>query len=276
MTEIWNFINTGSKNPYYNMAMDEALLNFVSRGEIDPVIRFYTWNPATLSIGYFQRLQKEIDIDKVIEKGYGLVRRQTGGRGVLHDKELTYSVIVPESHPNMPSTVTEAYKIISQGLLEGFKNLGFETYFAIPRSKEERDKLKQPRSSVCFDAPSWYELVVEGRKIAGSAQTRQKGVILQHGSILQDIDIDDLFDMFKFKNERLKAKMKENFVQKAVAINDISNQHITLNEMENAFEAGFKKGLNIDFKPLELTEKQLEEVQELEDKYRSEAWMYRK
>ena len=276
MTEIWNFINTGSKNPYYNMAMDEALLNFVSRGEIDPVIRFYTWNPATLSIGYFQRLQKEIDIDKVKEKGYGLVRRQTGGRGVLHDKELTYSVIVPESHPNMPSTVTEAYKIISQGLLEGFKNLGFETYFAIPRSKEERDKLKQPRSSVCFDAPSWYELVVEGRKIAGSAQTRQKGVILQHGSILQDIDIDDLFDMFKIKNERLKAKMKENFVQKAVAINDISNQHITLNEMENAFEAGFKKGLNIDFKPLELTEKQLEEVQELEDKYRSEAWMYRK
>ncbi|WP_393957236.1 lipoate--protein ligase family protein [Staphylococcus epidermidis] len=276
MTEIWNFINTGSKNPYYNMAMDEALLNFVSRGEIDPVIRFYTWNPATLSIGYFQRLQKEIDIDKVKEKGYGLVRRQTGGRGVLHDKELTYSVIVSESHPNMPSTVTEAYKIISQGLLEGFKNLGFETYFAIPRSKEERDKLKQPRSSVCFDAPSWYELVVEGRKIAGSAQTRQKGVILQHGSILQDIDIDDLFDMFKFKNERLKAKMKENFVQKAVAINDISNQHITLNEMENAFEAGFKKGLNIDFKPLELTEKQLEEVQELEDKYRSEAWMYRK
>ncbi|MDU5974188.1 MAG: biotin/lipoate A/B protein ligase family protein [Staphylococcus epidermidis] len=276
MTEIWNFINTGSKNPYYNMAMDEALLNFVSRGEIDPVIRFYTWNPATLSIGYFQRLQKEIDIDKVKEKGYGLVRRQTGGRGVLHDKELTYSVIVPESHPNMPSTVTEAYKIISQGLLEGFKNLGFETYFAIPRSKEERDKLKQPRSSVCFDAPSWYELVVEGRKIAGSAQTRQKGVILQHGSILQDIDIDDLFDMFKFKNERLKAKMKENFVQKAEAINDISNQHITLNEMENAFEAGFKKGLNIDFKPLELTKKQLEEVQELEDKYRSEAWMYRK
>lgn len=276
MTEIWNFINTGSKNPYYNMAMDEALLNFVSRGEIDPVIRFYTWNPATLSIGYFQRLQKEIDIDKVKEKGYGLVRRQTGGRGVLHDKELTYSVIVPESHPNMPSTVTEAYKIISQGLLEGFKNLGFETYFAIPRSKEERDKLKQPRSSVCFDAPSWYELVVEGRKIAGSAQTRQKGVILQHGSILQDIDIDDLFDMFIFKNERLKTKMKENFVQKAVAINDISNQHITLNEMENAFKSGFKKGLNIDFKPLELTEKQKEEVQELEEKYRSEAWMYRK
>jgi len=276
MTETWNFINTGSQDPYYNMAMDEALLNFVSREEIDPVIRFYTWNPATLSIGYFQRLQKEIDIEKVNEKGFGLVRRQTGGRGVLHDKELTYSVIVPESHPNMPSTITEAYRVISQGLLEGFKNLGFETYFAVPRSKEEREKLKQPRSSVCFDAPSWYELVVEGRKIAGSAQTRQKGVILQHGSILQDIDIDELFDMFIFKNDRLKAKMKEAFVEKAVAINDISDTHITLSEMEKAFEEGFKTGLNIEFKPLELSEQQLAEVKELEEKYRSDDWMFRK
>lgn len=276
MTETWNFINTGSQDPYYNMAMDEALLNFVSRGEIDPVIRFYTWNPATLSIGYFQRLQKEIDIEKVNEKGFGLVRRQTGGRGVLHDKELTYSVIVPESHPNMTSTITEAYRVISQGLLEGFKNLGFETYFAVPRSKEEREKLKQPRSSVCFDAPSWYELVVEGRKIAGSAQTRQKGVILQHGSILQDIDIDELFDMFIFKNDRLKAKMKEAFVEKAVAINDISDTHITLSEMEKAFEEGFKTGLNIEFKPLELSEQQLAEVKELEEKYRSDDWMFRK
>lgn len=276
MTETWNFINTGSHDPYYNMAMDEALLNFVSRGEIDPVIRFYTWDPATLSVGYFQRLKKEIDIDKVKEKGFGLVRRQTGGRGVLHDKELTYSVIVPESHPNMPSTITEAYRVISEGLLEGFKLLGFDAYFAIPRSKEEREKLKQPRSAVCFDAPSWYELVVEERKIAGSAQTRQKGVILQHGSLLQDVDVDELFDMFIFKNDRLKEKMKKAFVDKAVAINDISDRHISIEEMEKAFEEGFKKGLNIEFKPLSLTENQLAEVKVLEEKYRSEEWLYKK
>lgn len=276
MTETWNFINTGSHDPYYNMAMDEALLNFVSRGEIDPVVRFYTWNPATLSVGYFQRLKKEIDIDKVNEKGFGLVRRQTGGRGVLHDKELTYSVIVSEEHPNMPSTVTEAYRVISEGLLEGFKLLGFEAYFAIPRSKEEREKLKQPRSAVCFDAPSWYELVVEGRKIAGSAQTRQKGVILQHGSLLQDVNVDELFDMFIFKNDRLKDKMKKAFVDKAVAINDIADRHISIEEMEKAFEEGFKKGLNIEFKPLTLSDDQIKEVKELEEKYRSDEWLYKK
>lgn len=276
MTETWNFINTGSNDPYYNMAFDEALLNFVSRGEIDPVIRFYTWNPATLSVGYFQRLTKEIDTAKVKALGYSLIRRQTGGRGVLHDKELTYSVIVPESHPNMPSTITEAYRVISEGLLEGFKLLGFDAYFAIPRSEEEREKLKQPRSAVCFDAPSWYELVVEGRKIAGSAQVRQKGVILQHGSLLQDVDIDELFDLFIFKNDRLKDKMKQAFVDKAVAINDIAERHISIAEMESAFEAGFKKGLDIEFKPLKLTPSQLQEVDELIIKYKSDEWNYRK
>ncbi|MBI5975308.1 lipoate--protein ligase family protein [Staphylococcus canis] len=276
MKETWHFINTGQKDPFFNMALDEALLNFVSRGEIDPVVRFYTWDPPTLSIGYFQRLEKEIDINKVKEKGYGLVRRQTGGRGVLHDKELTYSVIVPESHPEMPKTVTEAYRVISNGLLEGFKHLGFEAYFAVPRSKEERDKLRQPRSAVCFDAPSWYELVVEGKKIAGSAQTRQKGVILQHGSILQSVDIDDLFDMFIYKNDRLKQKMKEAFVEKAVAINDLSDKKVSLEEMEIAFKKGFEKGLNIAFKPLELTDEQLEEVHQLEQKYRSNEFLYRK
>lgn len=276
MKETWHFVNTKSSNPFYNMAVDEALMNFVSRGEIDPVIRFYTWDPATLSIGYFQKLTKEIDIEKVKEKGFGLVRRATGGRGVLHDKELTYSVIVPESHPNMPQTVTEAYRVISEGLLEGFKALGFEAYFSVPKSKEAREKLKSPRSSVCFDAPSWYELVVEGRKIAGSAQTRQKGVILQHGSILQDINVDELFDMFTYRNDRLKEKMKAAFIDKAIAINDISDRCITLEEMETAFYEGFKKGLNIEFKPLEFTKSQKEEIKQLEDKYQSEEWTYRK
>ena len=71
MKETWHFVNTKSSNPFYNMAVDEALMNFVSREEIDPVIRFYTWDPATLSIGYFQKLTKEIDIEKVKEKGFG-------------------------------------------------------------------------------------------------------------------------------------------------------------------------------------------------------------
>ena len=78
------------------MALDEALLDWHSEGEIPPVIRFYEWNPATLSIGYFQQVHQDINLDAVSEQGLGFVRRPTGGRAVLHDQELTYSVIVEE------------------------------------------------------------------------------------------------------------------------------------------------------------------------------------
>ncbi len=185
--EVWRFIDSGNGSPSFNMALDEALLDWHSEGKIPPAIRFYGWNPPTLSVGYFQKVEKEIDLEAVKAQKLGFVRRPTGGRGVLHEHELTYSVIVSEDHPDMPKSVTEAYRVISEGLLKGFQHLGLEAYFAVPKTAEERDALKSPQSAVCFDAPSWYELVVEGRKVAGSAQTRQKGVILQHGSILLDI-----------------------------------------------------------------------------------------
>ncbi len=116
----------------------KALLEWHSKGEIPPTIRFYGWNPPTLSIGYFQKAEKEINFDKVKELGLGFVRRPTGGRGVLHDEELTYSVIVSEEYPNMPKTVTEAYRVISEGLLKDFVQLGLEAYFAILVQKKKK------------------------------------------------------------------------------------------------------------------------------------------
>ncbi|WP_409301634.1 biotin/lipoate A/B protein ligase family protein [Peribacillus sp. SCS-155] len=273
--QVWGFIDSGDCSASYNMALDEALLNWHSKGEIPPVIRFYGWNPATLSIGYFQKAEKEIDLAQVHQQGLGFVRRPTGGRAVLHEHELTYSVIVTEEYPEMPKNVTEAYRVISEGILMGFRNLGMDAYFAVPRTDEEKAALKEPRSSVCFDAPSWYELVVEGRKVAGSAQTRQKGVILQHGSILLDLDDEKLFSMFKFPNERVKERMMKSFHNKAVAINDISSRKIDIQEAKEAFKKGFAEGLGIDLQPYELTEGQAEEVMALaRTKYESNEWNF--
>ncbi|KHF31133.1 Octanoyltransferase LipM [Anoxybacillus sp. BCO1] len=140
--EVWRFIDSGNCSPAFNMALDEALLEWHSEGHFPPTIRFYGWNPPTLSIGYFQKVEKEIDMDAVKKYGLGFVRRPTGGRGVLHDKELTYSVIVSEAHPAMPQTVTEAYRVISQGILEGFRFLGLDAYFAVPKTEEEKADLK--------------------------------------------------------------------------------------------------------------------------------------
>jgi lipoyl(octanoyl) transferase len=275
--EVWRFIDSGHCSPSFNMALDEALLDWHSEGKIPPVIRFYGWNPATLSIGYFQKVEKEINLEAVERYQLGFVRRPTGGRGVLHEDELTYSVIVSEEHPNMPKTVTEAYRVISEGILKGFQHLGLDAYFAEPKTIEERNALKNPRSSVCFDAPSWYELVVEGRKVAGSAQTRQKGVILQHGSILLDLDEEKLFSLFKYPNERIKERMKKAFKSKAVAINEISPRKIALEEAKKAFYRGFAEGLEVNLEPYVLTSEELTYVQKLAvERYESDEWNFKR
>ncbi|MFT4417285.1 biotin/lipoate A/B protein ligase family protein [Fredinandcohnia humi] len=275
--EVWRFIDSGDCSPEYNMALDEALLDWHSEGKIPPTIRFYGWNPATLSIGYFQKVEKEIDLEAVKKYGLGFVRRPTGGRGVLHDQELTYSVIVSEEHPEMPKTVTEAYRVISEGVLQGFRLLGLDAYFAVPKSDEEREGLKNPRSAVCFDAPSWYELVVEGRKVAGSAQTRQKGVILQHGSILLDIDEDKLFDLFKYPSERVRERMQRNFKNKAVAINALREKPVTIEEAKFAFKEGFEKGLNIALEPYQLTEDEEKYANDIaERRYKQNDWNFKR
>ncbi|WP_377888538.1 biotin/lipoate A/B protein ligase family protein [Alkalihalobacillus sp. R86527] len=273
----WAFISSGDRSPAYNMALDEALLKWHSEGEIPPVIRFYGWDPATLSVGYFQQVDRDIDLTSVEKYNLGFVRRPTGGRAVLHDKEVTYSVIVNEDYPNMPKTVTEAYRVISEGLRLGFVELGLDAYFAIPQTEQEKAELRSPRSGVCFDSPSYYELVVEGRKVAGSAQTRQKGVILQHGSILLDIDEDKLFDCFKFKNDRIRERMQRGFRKKAVAINALRSKPVTFEEAIQAFYNGFEEGLGIELVPFELSEEQEAYVNELAvERYMSDEWNYKK
>lgn len=277
MSATWYFINSGKQDPAYNMALDEALLDWHSEGLIPPVIRFYQWKPATLSIGYFQRVNRDVDLEAIKEMGLGFVRRPTGGRAVLHDKELTYSVIVSEDYPEMPKTVTEAYRVISEGVLQGFRELGLRAEFSVPESEQQKLDLNQPKSAVCFDAPSWYELIVEGRKVAGSAQTRQKGVILQHGAILVDLDEDMYIKCFKFESNEQKDSALKRLNQKAVSINKILSNPLEVKDVIPAFKIGFTKALQLDLVEYVLTAEQEQYVQNLATtRYRSDEWNFRK
>lgn len=277
MREQWRFIETPKLDPALNMAIDEAVLIMHSEGRVPPTIRFYTWQPATLSIGYFQKAREEINLHQVKARRLGFVRRITGGRAVLHDQELTYSVVVRADHPLIPESVTESYRVISTGLLHGFLDLGLDAYFAVPRTLEEQAALTKPRSSVCFDSSSWYELVVEGRKVAGSAQTRQRGVVLQHGSILLDLDVELLFELFQFSHERLKERLKKQFVHKAVAINQLLDKPVTVEEISPIFKQGFATALNLELVTDSLTEEEWELAQQLvREKYGCDEWNFRK
>jgi lipoate-protein ligase A len=254
------------------MALDEAILVAHSEGLVPPTVRFYGWNPAALSIGYFQKVS-EVDFPALRSKGIGFVRRPTGGRAVLHDREVTYSIVVSESHPRMPSSVNESYRVLSMGLVEGFRNLGLRADMVSLAAEEEKEKYMSLGSAACFDSPSWYELVVEGRKITGSAQTRQRGVILQHGSILLDLDEDLLFSVLYFSSDRLRERLKASFRKKAVSIKQLSGREISFEEAEHAFRAGFETGLGVQLVPGELTDRELQLAEHLvATKYGTAEW----
>ncbi|RTE10356.1 lipoate--protein ligase family protein [Paenibacillus whitsoniae] len=276
----WRFIHTGDRSPAENMALDEAMLTAHSEGLAPPTVRFYGWNPPTLSIGYFQKAA-EVDQEAVAGEGIGFVRRPTGGRAVLHDKELTYSIIVAEDYPGIPRQVTEAYRVLSEGLLRGFRELGLQAEMVQLASEEEKEKYASAGSAACFDSPSWYELVVEGRKVAGSAQVRQKGVVLQHGSILLDMDTDQLFRLLRFANEKVAERMKASFVKKAVAINDLlrsqAKPEVTLRDVEDAFRREIAAGLGVELEEAPLTPYEVELTEQLvREKYGTAEWNLRR
>jgi lipoate-protein ligase A len=276
-TEKWRWIPYEQYDSFTNMAIDEAMLLAHSDGRVPPTLRFYGWNPATLTLGYFQRSETEVDMGKVKEFGLGLVRRQTGGRAVLHDQELTYSVVISEKAPGIPSSVMEAYRVLNEGLLNGFLRLGLDAQMVSLASEEEKKKYETLGSSACFDSPSWYELVVEGKKAAGSAQTRQHGVVLQHGAILLDIDVDRLFDVLCFPNVQVKERLKRSFRDKAVAINDLRRERATIEEAQKAFYHGFREGLGIELVEGELTSWEWDKVCELvETKYSTDEWNFKR
>lgn len=268
--ETWKFINSGHHDAATNMALDECLLNWHSEGKIPPTLRFYGWSKPSLTIGQFQKTKKTINFDGITKHNADFVRRLTGGSAVLHDDELTYSIVIKESHPQIPQSVTEAYYILSKGVLEGYKELGIDVNYAIP----ERQMLKD-RSAVCFEKTAYYEMIVDGKKISGNAQTRKDGVLLQHGSIPMNINEDMLFDMFKFSSDALRNRQQRSFSKKAISIDSITNQSHTYEMLVDAFLKGFKTGLHIDTEPLVLTDADWQEVSQLaNDKYRSNSWNY--
>ncbi len=257
------------------MAIDEAILTAHRQGLVPPTVRFYGWSPASLSIGYFQQAEKEIDFEALRERGLGFVRRPTGGRAVLHDRELTYSLVVSANYPGIPGNVTEAYRVLSMGLLLGFRRLGLDAEMACLHQPAGKDG--RLSTAACFDAPSKYELVVEGRKIAGSAQMRSKGVILQHGSILLELDAGKLFSVLRFPEPADRERMKRLFERKAVAIQTcLTRKNLppaTMREVEDAFRAGFSEGLDTDLPESGLTGYETELAGRLAaEKYGSDGW----
>lgn len=265
-TDEWRYlpydINTGATN----MAIDEAILLAMAQNQAPPTLRFYGWQPATLSLGYAQSYVKEVNEEACRRAGIDIVRRPTGGRAVLHQYELTYSVIAPENDERVAGTVIESYLKISQALLEGLRAVG------IPAEMVAHGEMEGLGSSACFDAPSWYELVVDGRKLVGSAQVRKDGILLQHGSIILQFDAELLFDVLNFSSEEMRQRLLRGFKRKACALDEVWTRPVTVAELERAICQGFRNVLAVGLDESDLTAYELELVEELVRKYQSADW----
>lgn len=181
-------IRTGKEN----MQIDSDLLDFAIKNELkEPIFRLYGWEPACVSLG---RNQKDdfLDYELLKSKNIDVVRRLTGGRALLHDNEITYSFICPESFLQNGSHIVSSYKEISQILIDKFKKLGIDLDFG-------SSKPIKTGFDYCMLISTGADLCSKEKKLIGSAQCRSHGYILQHGSILYDYDKKLLEEIFKEK-----------------------------------------------------------------------------
>lgn len=177
----WRLITSGPGPGARNLALDEAIFRSVRARRSPPTLRLYRWSSPTLTIGYAQDRERDVDRAACRERGIAVLRRVTGGRAVLHDAELTYSVSAPAGQPGFGSGLEQAYRRIAAGLLDGLRRLGLEAALAHRGTCQPSRPSRHPG---CFAATSRNEIEFDGRKLVGSAQRREGGAFLQHGSVL--------------------------------------------------------------------------------------------
>lgn len=238
-----------------NMALDEALLHSVAKGDSLPVLRFYRWLPATVTLGYAQSVITDLDMDVCCQAGLDVVRRSTGGRAVLHDQEVTYSVIAPLNTDQFGNSVLDCYRVISEILQKTLIQLGLPAQL-VPG--KPRGGNQNAVKAVCFSTPSQYELVVDGRKVAGSAQKRHGQTFLQHGSIPVEMDLELLAKALKTDLDDSSGSLHS-----VGWLNRYSNKPIAISDVETLLAEVFSKQLQIDWVHSEPTPAEMQEARKM-------------
>jgi lipoate-protein ligase A len=249
----FRLLNTGFHNGYYNMALDEALLETAVSGG-GPVLRFYGWSPPAVSVGYFQGLTEEVDMDAAKRFGFDVVRRISGGGAVLHKSELTYSIIMPYFHPLAGKNLDESYRTLCAGIIGGLALLGIEGIFS-----------------------GINDILAGGKKISGNAQTRRGGFLLQHGTILLDNDVDVMFDVLKVPAEKIKGKLISEVKERVCSLYTLLGRLLPFEEAAAAFARGFEEKLNLVYEKSEVLPAEDARARELaETKFSTREWLFKK
>lgn len=197
----WRLIDSGPCDAAYNMALDEAIAISVRNGEAAPTLRFYGWESLSVSIGSFQNIA-EIDTEYCTNNNIPVVRRPTGGRGILHGDELTYSFSA-RNEGDFSGGLLESYRKLSIAFKSAMESAGLMV--SLKEKRESGRNLK--RSPICFKSTSFGEISINSIKIIGSAQKRWNDAFLQQGSIPYSIDYERTSSVFKINTNFSKNEM---------------------------------------------------------------------
>ena len=270
-TAHWRLIINSPGEGSWNMAVDEAILEFVAKKEKLPTLRLYSWNPYCLSLGHAQPIA-DVNLQALKAYGWGMVRRPTGGKAILHADELTYSVIAPVDEPRVSGTVMESYQRLSRALLTALKILGIQ---ADSKPKESANR-KIPTNPICFESPSDYEITSNGKKIIGSAQARRLRGVLQHGSIPLFGEIERIAKVLNYTSLADQKEAEKNLRLKAGTLKDIINETKTWQEISEVIIKGFSEELNIFFIQDSLSSGETIRAKELvQTKFGLDEWTFR-
>ena len=261
----WRLIQTIPAPGAWNMAVDEAILVAAGSGAVPPTLRLYAWDPPCLSLGYAQPYA-DVDVPRLFERGWQVVRRPTGGRAILHTDELTYSVCGPSSEPRLAGSVLESYRSLSAALLAALHLLD------IP-AESHPISVDQSHGPVCFEVPSNYEITVAGRKLIGSAQARRKEGILQHGTLPLQGDLSRIVQALVFPDENTRQVKAERLLARAATLEEVVGRVIPRQQAAQAFVSAFEETLNLRLTPAALTPAELARAEGLvEAKYAHSDW----
>lgn len=270
----WRLLDTGPADGFTNMAVDEAILEVYAAEASPSTLRFYTWSPPALSLGYGQPIDSNIDLAHCQTLGIDVVRRPTGGLAVLHDHEVTYSVVIRADDPRAATGVLASYLTISQALIRGLSYLGISAEL-LPLRRGNLPP-SESASPVCFAMSSSYEVAVRGRKIIGSAQRRAHGVIMQHGSIPLSWDLDKMRAVFRVSlHGSQSAKGEREYHTSMTSLQEAGGRAYDYAEVVAALTRGIAETWEVELIPGQLTAAENQLSAHLRaTKYRSEAWTW--
>jgi len=272
----WRFVDTGPGDPYFNMALDEAIARTVARGEALPTVRVYGWAPVAVSIGYAQRAEQVIDLKKCVQQSIPVVRRLTGGRAVLHEREVTYSVIAGRWQWGPLASVMAIYKQIGLALVAALQTLGVDAELSRPHSSRTAFPRRSGDVQPCFSSTGRYEVMVGGRKLVGSAQRWLEDAVLQHGSILLGQEHSRLAELLPGERETTRPREAQRLSAKTISLSALLSRPVDYMEVSRALRSGFEKilGGELETGPISPEEEKLARSL-VKERYGQLAWTLR-